>query len=337
VIRVLPDVRTFDDAGSFDEAGPFDDGGALPARRAVLLGALAAGGAVLAGGGLVAEKVLPGRVRLSQLLGLNGPDGVIPDAAPGAVVSGGFGSAFRRGVRTGWTIAYPPGVDPARPSRSGDSRLPVCVVLHGLGGDDRSMIDLGLDRFLADAVRHGTPGFALAAVSGGNGYWHARRNGDDAGRMVVEEFLPLLEGRGLAAGTGDRVAFLGWSMGGFGALLLAERLRAGRAAAVGAMSAALWQRPGDTVRGAFDDPDDFHAHDVFAGRAALAGITVRIDCGRGDPFLAADQAFVAGLHPAAQGGFGPGGHDDGYWRRVAPAQLATIGTALRPGPPPSRW
>jgi enterochelin esterase-like enzyme len=295
-------------------------------RRTLLVGGLAAGGAALAAAGLVADDVLPGRVRLSQALGLNGPGGEIPDVAGGAVVRGSFTSAARRGIRTRWVIAYPPGVAPGGP-------LPVCVVLHGLNGDERSLLGLGLDRILADAVRRGVPPFALASVAGGNGYWHARRNGDDAGRMVVEELLPMLAGHGLAAGSGDRVALLGWSMGGFGALLLAETLGARRVAAVGVMSAALWQRPGDTVEGAFDDREDYLTHDVFAGRSALHGITVRIDCGRGDPFLAADRAFAAGLHPAPAGGFGPGGHDDGYWRRVAPAQLATLGTALRSSPP----
>jgi hypothetical protein len=100
------------------------------------------------------------------------------------------------------------------------------------------------------------------------------------------------------------------------------------------MSPALWQHAADAVSGAFDGAADFAAHDVFAQRGRLQGITVRLDCGRGDPFLDADQAFAAGLRPAAHGGFGRGGHTDGYWRRMAPGQLATLGTALaavRPG------
>jgi pimeloyl-ACP methyl ester carboxylesterase len=206
------------------------------------------------------------------------------------------------------------------------------VVLHGHGDDDRAALRLGLDRFLADAVRRGVPPFVLAAPSGGDGYWHARTSGDDAGAMVVEEFLPLLAARGLACGTRDRVALLGWSMGGYGALLLAERLGAARVAGAGAMSPALWRHAADAVSGAFDDAADFAAHDVFAGRDRLQQIPVRLDCGRGDPFLDADRAFAAGLRPAAQGDFGTGGHTDGYWRRMAPGQLATLGTALAAPP-----
>ena len=48
-------------------------------------------------------------------------------------------------------------------------------------------------------------------------------------------------------------AIMGWSMGGYGALLAAERrpepvLRRGR------RQRAIWPTPGETVAGAFDNP-----------------------------------------------------------------------------------
>jgi predicted esterase len=303
--------------------GPRRAGG--PRRRVVLLAGLGLAASAITGGALVADGVLPGRTRLWQALGLNGPDGVVPDVTPGPIVSGAFTSAARGGVRTGWTIAYPPG-----PRTGTTSPLPVCVLLHGHGDDERALQGIGFDRFLADAVRRGATPFALAAVAGGDGYWHARRGGGDAGRMVVEEFLPLLAARGLAAGPADRVALLGWSMGGYGALLLAERLGAGRVAALGAMSPALFRSFADTVPGAFDDAADLAANDVYAGRPRLTGIPLRVDCGRGDPFLPAVEAFVGGLRPAPEGGFPAGGHTVGFWRRVIPAQLDLIGPTLTP-------
>ncbi len=57
------------------------------------------------------------------------------------------------------------------------------------------------------------PPFAIATVDGGTTYWHPRPNGEDAGGMVVDEFLPLLAEQGLRT---DRSAFHGWSMGGYG-------------------------------------------------------------------------------------------------------------------------
>jgi pimeloyl-ACP methyl ester carboxylesterase len=117
---------------------------------------------------------------------------------------------------------------------------------------------------------------------------------------VVEEFLPLLarlDGPPLST---TRIGLTGWSMGGYGAVLLAERLGASRVAAVAAVSPALWTRASDAAAGAFDDAEDFARHDVFAGRERLRGLAVRVDCGSADPFVDAARAFVAG--PAGPGG-----------------------------------
>ena len=60
--------------------------------------------------------------------------------------------------------------------------------------------------------------------------------------MVVREFLPILEQQGLRT---DRLAFHGYSMGGYGALRLAPLVgRLGQGAgvrAVSVLSAAIWQ------------------------------------------------------------------------------------------------
>ena len=63
--------------------------------------------------------------------------------------------------------------------------------------------------------------------------------------MVVDELLPLLAGRGVAAGPEDRIGLLGWSMGGYGVLHLGGLLGAERVAAVCAVSPALWTDPDD--------------------------------------------------------------------------------------------
>ena len=123
-------------------------------------------------------------------------------------------------------------------------------------------------------------------------------------------------------------AILGWSMGGYGALLAAERAPE-RFRAVVAASPALWARAGDSAPGAFDDPADFAAHDVFAGASALAPITVRVDCGTSDGFIAQARRFAQQLSTPNHGSFGPGFHDAAYWRSIAPAQVATIDAALR--------
>lgn len=287
-----------------------------PSRRAFLLsaGVLIVAGTGGAGYLAVEDGVLPGRNRLRAALGQNGPDGALPDVVGGLVRSGSFVSQHRQGRSCGWSIAYP--------TRTAE-RLPVAVVLHGRGGDHGSAFGtaLGLQRFLA-AGRHR---FALASVDGGDTYWHRRASGEDAGAMVIEEFLPLLAEHGLDT---SRIGLLGWSMGGYGSFWLAGQLGADRVAAVAAESPAIWHHAGQTAPGAFDGPADFAAHDVFSHPRWLSGIAVRIDCGTGDGFYPAARDYARLQHPAPAGGFGPGGHTQGYWRRMAPAQLDFLAAEL---------
>jgi S-formylglutathione hydrolase FrmB len=284
-------------------------------RRTLLIGAggvLAAAATGLFG---IEAGLIPGRTTLHQLLGLNGEAGVIPDAKPGPIARGEFVSGARLGTSCGWTIAYPPG------AKEGDA-LPVLVVLHGYDADNTTAFDrLGLDRFLAEAVDGGATPFAIASVDGGDGYWHPRRKGGDSGEMVVDELLPALAALELKT---DRVGLLGWSMGGYGALLLGTQLGPDRVAAIAAESPAMWVDGGHSPEGAFDDAADYAAHDLAGRQNELAGIPVRIDCGTGDGFYPVVRDYVAGFSTPPEGGFTPGGHDYAYWRRMAPAQLAFL-------------
>jgi S-formylglutathione hydrolase FrmB len=215
----------------------------------------------------------------------------------------------------GWSIAYPPG--------HGDgSTIPVVVTLPGRGGDPRTPFDqLHLDEVL-DRLRP-RAGFAIASVDGGDhSYWHPRADGTDASAMLTDEFLPLLHERGLRT---DVLGLHGWSMGAYGALLLAGKDRL-PVRAVAVSSPALFTSAGTTAAGAFDDAADFEAHDVFGHPQWLDRVpAVRVDCGEQDPFYAATREFVGRLRTRPAGGFGPGRHDAAYWRRVAPAQLHWLG------------
>ena len=105
---------------------------------------------------------------------------------------------------------------------------------------------------MAQAVASGTPPFAVVAVDGGESYWHKRASGEDSGAMVLDELIPMLSSQDLDT---SRVAFLGWSMGGYGALLLGARLGPARTAAICAVSPALWTSFDETAPGAFDSAD----------------------------------------------------------------------------------
>ncbi len=279
----------------------------------MLLGGLAVAGSLAVGAALVEGEVLPGRARVHGVLGLDGPDGTLPDVSPGTVVSGELESShLRRRVR--WRVVRPPGHD--------DASLPVVVVLHGKGGDEQSAADdLGIDRFLAAAVADGAPPAAVVSVDGGDGYWHRRIDGSDSGSMVVEELLPAMASEGLDL---SRVGLLGWSMGGYGALLLAGSSLSGKVAAVATISAALWAEFEQSAPGAFDDAADFRAHDVFALAGELSGTPLSMVCGDLDPFRDANVAFIRRVGANPDGAIQAGGHTSGFFRRVAGAQLGAV-------------
>lgn len=293
-------------------------------RRGVLgLGVGAAVGAV----GAYALEALP-QPRTSQAMPVPAarteapaappvpPNEPAPPAQPApTMVTGSFVSAARGGISTSWAIARPPGqTKPLRP----------VIALHGKGSDAATVMAGGVEQGLAQAVDAGLPPFAVVAVDGGGGYWHKRASGEDSGAMVLGELIPMLDTQSLDT---SRVAFLGWSMGGYGALLLGGRLGPARTAAICAVSPALWMSSGAAAPGAFDGPDDFAANSVF-GMPALASIPIRVDCGDSDPFYDATKQFVAQLPNPPAGGFSPGGHNPGFWSSQLPAELTWIAPLL---------
>jgi pimeloyl-ACP methyl ester carboxylesterase len=293
-------------------------------RRAVLR--LGAGAAAGAAGAFTLGTLLDSGVRVAgpdiAMTGVGAP--LLPPAplepasaavAAPTMVTGSFVSAARGGVQTNWAIARPPGqTTPLRP----------VIALHGKGSDAATVMAGGVEQGLAQAVNAGLPPFAVVAVDGGGSYWHKRASGEDSGAMVLGELIPMLSDKGLDT---SRVAFIGWSMGGYGALLLGARLGPARTAAITAVSPALWLSSGAAAPGAFDGPEDFAANSVF-GLPALASTPIRIDCGNSDPFYSATNQFIAQLpHPPA-GGFSPGGHDGGYWSSQLPGEIAWMAPLL---------
>ena len=247
--------------------------------------------------------------------------GALPDptrAAPAPLSSppptreeGSFVSAARGGKDTRWIIARPPGVT---------GPLRTVIALHGLDSDAAGIMSLGVEDALAKLPATAKPSIAVVSVDGGNGYWRPRANGEDSGAMVLNELIPMLAGKGLDT---SRVAFMGWSMGGYGAMRLSSRLGAARTFAVCAISPALYLTYWGAPRDAFDGLDDFRRNSTV-NPAELTSIPLRVDCGTGDGFYIATREFVNRLPRQPAGGFEPGGHDADYWRTQLPGELAWL-------------
>ena len=79
--------------------------------------------------------------------------------------------------------------------------------------------------------------------------------------MVLNELIPMLATKGLDI---SRVGFIGWSMGGYGALLLGARLGPQRTAGICAVSPALYQSFTGSTRGSSTAPtNDWTRNTVF--------------------------------------------------------------------------
>ena len=205
-------------------------------------------------------------------------------------------------------------VDVVVPEGGGEGR-PLLVFLHGKGGDQNTDTENGAMFAALDELGGRAP--VIAFPDGGDGsYWHDRDSGE-WGEYVVDEVIPLA-----AEETGadpERVAVGGISMGGFGAYDLALE-NPGRFCAVGGHSPALWLSGGETAPGAFDDADDFEAHDVIgrvrADPQVFGGIPIWNDIGYADPFVIGSASFVEALEggePQLTAKIWPGGHDSAYW------------------------
>jgi enterochelin esterase-like enzyme len=270
-VTVDPDVRAQDPVGS-----------TWTRRRVLALGLGGLGALVVAGTTgveLVSHGVLPGREELDELDGAcSVPSPPLVFSGLGPAISGRFYSRARRRM-VGYTIAYPPGHDQG-------ANLPLVVMLHGFGGNHTSAL-AGMSPAQAVAL-HVAEGplapLAMVTVDGGGGYWNPHP-GDNPMAMVIDELIPMCQRMGLGRSP-QRIGTMGISMGGYGAILLAEKYPQ-LISAVAAISPAIWTGYGQAHAanpGAYASAEDFAADDAVTHAGALAGLSVRVASGDDDPF-----------------------------------------------------
>lgn len=182
-----------------------------PSRRAVLAGGLGLAACGAGGYELVRSGTLPGRYKLARL---TGACELAPAPLAGPLPSQhrvSFHSAYRRrGVQMVTLI----------PAAAGSpAGLGVVIALHGSGGSPATLAP-GMARAMSRAR---VSRFAIICVDGGETYWHRRADGDDPAGMIVHEVLPRAAAAGMHTG---RIGIVGLSMGGYGALLIAEQFSA---------------------------------------------------------------------------------------------------------------
>ena len=298
--------------------GPFD----APrwTRRRVL--ACGIGGfvsAAFAGFELVERGVLPGKQTLDELDGacsVSGPTLTFSTAGPSK--SGRFFSSARNRM-VGYTIAYPPGHGPG-------SALPLAISLHGFGGNHTSGLG-GVTLSQALAARENgrsLPPMALVSVDGGGIYWNPHP-GDDPMSMIVRELIPMCQRLGLG-GSPHGIGAIGISMGGYGALLLAEK-NPGLITAVAAISPAVWTTYAEARAanaGAFASARAFTSDNVITHAAALTGIPVRIASGSDDPFHSGVVALASAIPRSAIVDITPGCHDGSFFSSQQHASLVFL-------------
>lgn len=296
-------------------------------RRRVLAAGLGGAAAVLAGGvtgvELVSRGVLPGKAVLDRIDGAcSVPVPPLAYSPLGPSFSGTFSSRSRR-RRVGYTVAYPPG------HRPGDE-LPLVVMLHGFGGNHTDAL-AGMSPAQAVALQAGGTALAplaMVTVDGGGGYWNPHP-GDDPMGMVITELIPRCQRRGLGRPP-QPIGVMGISMGGYGALLLAEKYPRLIAAAA-AISPAIWTSYAQAHAanpGAYASAAAFDANDAITHAAALAGTPVRVASGYDDPFYPGVQALAQALPPGAVVDFAPGCHTGPFFLQQQPPSLAFLASHL---------
>jgi pimeloyl-ACP methyl ester carboxylesterase len=302
-------------------------GGATSRRtvlRAGLGGLLGVAAAGVAGLELINHGVLPGKRYLERI------DGACVVPAPrlsfapvGPSFSGSFYSAARRRT-VGFTLAYPPGHRPG-------SELPLIIALHAFGGDhDKVLTGISLAQAVAlrPDLREPLPPMAIIAADGGNGYWNSHP-GDDPLGMIIDELIPRCRKKGLGRGPA-KIGTLGISMGGYGALLVAEKYPEliGAAAAIGPAIWTSYAQAQGVNAGAYASAAAFAAADAVTHADALARVPVRVASGTDDPFHPGVEALVKVLPGHAVVDISGGCHTAPFFLAQEPPSLAFLGQHL---------
>jgi S-formylglutathione hydrolase FrmB len=203
-------------------------------------------------------------------------------------------------------------------------------MLHGEGGNHTNALSGMRPNEAVALVIDGRPlpQMAIVTVDGGSGYWN-RHPGDDPMEMVISELIPLCQGMNLGREP-QKIGTMGISMGGYGAILLAEKFP-DVIRAVAAISPAIWtsyEQARAVNPGAYASAADFAANDAVTHAAELSGTPVRVASGNDDPFHPGVLALAHNLPDTATVVLSNGCHTGPFFTSQEPPSLQYLGHHL---------
>ena len=150
--------------------------------------------------------------------------------------------------------------------------------------------------------------------------------------MMINEIIPICQRLGLGT-TAGQIGTIGISMGGYGAILFAERF-AHTIAACAAISPAIWTtypQAHTANPGAYTNAQEFSEYDAVTHTTSLTQTPVRVASGSDDPFHPGVVTLIDRLPRHATTEITGGCHDGAFFASQRHASLLFLGQHLSEG------
>jgi enterochelin esterase-like enzyme len=243
-----------------------------------------------------------------------------------------------------------------------NSSFPVVYLLHGYGDDETSWYKWGLINYYVDQNEAATVPMIYVMPEGFNTYWVNKYNGNYPFMdVIVNEFVPTIDSLFRTIPDPQHRAVMGYSMGGYGALILpAKNPAVFKTGVVLSMSFRTDRQYIDEPQGVFDSQwgsvfggigttgtarltDYYKEYSPFyffrnSGNSSRQGQNYFFDCGDDEESLSEPNNqlhdLMRDLDIRHEYRVRNGGHSWDYWRKSLPEALKYIGNAVRNLPYP---
>lgn len=255
-----------------------------------------------------------------------------------------------------YAVLFPEGYETSK------DRFPVVYLLHGMGDDETAWCNGGSFAWYADRYAAETGPSIYIMPEGFNSYWVNRYNGRFPYMdMLITEMIPLVDSLFRTLSDARHRAVMGYSMGGYGALVLpAKNPDVFQTGVVLSMSFRTDQQYMDEIQSVFDNQwgsvfggigtsgtarltDYYISYSPFhffnnPDDASLSGQNYYLDCGDDEENLSepndALHVLLRDLNIRHEYRVRNGAHNWDYWHQSLPEALSYIGHAFKAIPYP---